>query len=59
MPEDPIMLFSYLNTKLRDNYSSLEILAEDMGINQEELKKIIEKLLDAGFTYDENRNQFI
>ncbi len=59
MPEDPIMLFSYLNTKLRDNYSSLEILAEDMGINQEELKKIIEKLLDAGFTYDESRNQFI
>lgn len=59
MPEDPIMLFSYLNTKLRDTYSSLEILAEDMGINQEELKKIIEKLLDAGFTYDESRNQFI
>ena len=59
MPEDPIMLFSYLNTKLRDNYSSLEALADDMGISAQELDEIKKKLLDAGFSYDEKRNQFV
>ena len=59
MPEDPIMLFSYLNTKLRDNYSSLEALADDMGISAQELDEIIKKLSDAGFSYDEKRNQFV
>ncbi|MBR4671341.1 MAG: DUF4250 domain-containing protein [Butyrivibrio sp.] len=59
MPEDPIMLFSYLNTKLRDNYSSLEALADDMGISAQELDEIKKKLSDAGFSYDEKRNQFV
>ena len=59
MPEDPIMLMSYLNTKLRDNYSSLETLADDMDISSEELSDIIKKLSDAGFSYDSSRNQFI
>ena len=26
LPEDPMMLFSFINMKLRDNYSSLEKL---------------------------------
>ena len=59
MPEDPIMLFSYLNTKLRDNYSSLEALADDMGISAQVLDEIKKKLSDAGFSYDEKRNQFV
>ena len=59
MPEDPIMLFSYLNTKLRDNYSSLEALADDMSISAQELDEIKKKLSDAGFSYDEKRNQFV
>ena len=59
MPDDPIMLFSYLNTKLRDNYSSLEALADDMGISAQELDEIKKKLSDAGFSYDEKRNQFV
>lgn len=56
LPQDPIMLYSVINTKLRDFYSSLEILCEDMGLNEEELK---EKLSSAGFEYDKDRNQFI
>ncbi|MBR4832376.1 MAG: DUF4250 domain-containing protein [Butyrivibrio sp.] len=59
MPEDPIMLMSFLNTKLRDAYSSLEALADDMNISSEELENIIKKLSDAGFSYDRSRNQFI
>ena len=59
MPEDPIMLMSFLNTKLRDAYSSLEALADDMNISSEELENIIKILSDAGFSYDRSRNQFI
>ena len=44
LPQDPIMLYSVINTKLRDFYSSLEVLCEDMGLSEEELKeKFIEK----------------
>ena len=56
LPQDPIMLYSVINTKLRDFYSSLEVLCEDMGLSEEELK---EKLSAAGFEYDKDRNQFI
>ena len=49
LPQDPIMLYSVINTKLRDFYSSLEVLCEDMGLSEEELK---EKLSSAGFEYD-------
>ena len=30
LPEDPMMLFSFINMKLRDNYSSLDELCDDM-----------------------------
>lgn len=56
LPQDPIMLYSVINTKLRDFYSSLESLCEDMELNEEELK---EKLSSAGFEYNKERNQFI
>lgn len=56
LPQDPIMLYSVINTKLRDFYSSLETLCEDMNINENELK---EKLSIAGFEYNEKTNQFV
>ena len=56
LPQDPIMLYSVLNTKLRDFYSSLETLCEAMNINENELK---EKLSIAGFEYNEKTNQFV
>lgn len=56
LPNDPIMLYSVLNTKLRDQYSSLDQLCEDMDLNKEELTK---KLAMVGFEYSEERNQFI
>ncbi len=55
IPNDPVMLYSFLNTKLRDHYSSLESLCEDMDLNQEE---IIAKLSMMDFHYDEEKNQF-
>ena len=34
MPQDPVMLLSLVNTKLRDDYSSLEALCDDMQIGR-------------------------
>ncbi|MEE3494717.1 MAG: DUF4250 domain-containing protein [Butyrivibrio sp.] len=33
LPKDPVMLLSYMNMKLRDNYSSLEALCDDLVLN--------------------------
>ena len=56
LPNDPVMLYSMVNLKLRDFYSSLDALCEDMDVNKEEL---LEKLVGAGFSYDEEHNCFI
>jgi len=37
LPKDPMMLFSVINMKLRDCYSSLDELCEDMDVNKDEL----------------------
>ena len=55
LPNDPMILLSVVNTKLRDEYDSLDSLCEDMDADREELEK---KLSAAGFCYDENVNQF-
>lgn len=56
LPNDPIMLYSVVNMKLRDFYSSLDALCEDLGVDKEE---IITKLLSAGYEYDAEENQFV
>ena len=55
LPQDPIMLMSFINLKLRDFYPSLEALCEDLGINRQEL---VEKMLKAGFEYSETNKRF-
>ena len=46
IPNDPAILLSFVNTKLRDFYSNLDALCDDMNIDKEEL---CEKLAFAGF----------
>lgn len=53
---DPIILMSYLNTQLRDHYSSLEDLCKSMDLDASE---IAEKLKDVGYVYHQERNQFV
>ena len=55
LPKDPFILFSYVNTQLRDNYSSLEAFCGDQAIPATELCAILSK---AGFHYDPQQNQF-
>ena len=53
---DPFVVLSLANMKLRNFYSSLENLCEDLGIKQELLVK---KLGDIGYRYDDRHNAFI
>lgn len=56
IPQDPVILLSYINLKLRDEYSSLDLLCEDLDISKTE---IIEKLKSINYSYDEKLNQFV
>ena len=55
LPTDITILFSYINTKLRDNYSSLDTLCEDMNIDKDWL---LSRLAEGGFEYNEELNKF-
>ena len=56
MPKDPVMLLSFVNTQLRDNYPSLKELAAAYMVEESE---ITEKLAGINYQYDSERNQFI
>ena len=56
MPKDPVMLLSYVNTQLRDNYPSLEEFAAANGVPAEEIK---EKLAAIGYAYVPEQNRFV
>jgi len=55
IPQDPMMLISFINMKLRDFYPSLDALCEDLEISREELE---ERLGKAGFEYSEENRRF-
>ncbi len=55
LPNDPIMLLSVINTKLRDYYPNIDALCDDMGADKQE---IIDKLASVGYNYDEELNKF-
>ena len=56
IPKDPVMLLSFINTQLRDNYSSLSDLAASYGVSEQE---ITEKIGSIGYTYNEEQNRFV
>lgn len=55
IPNDPVMLLSFINMKLRDMYDSFDSLCDDLDLNKEE---ILEKLEKINYFYDETQNQF-
>ncbi len=55
IPSDPMMLISFLNMKLRDFYSNLDELCNDLDLDKDE---IIKKMAEAGFEYNESQNKF-
>lgn len=56
IPKDPAMLLSYVNLKLRDFYSSLDQLCDDLDADRGE---IVEKLAKINYHYDEEKNRFV
>lgn len=55
MNMDSNILVSIINMKLRDFYSSLQALCDDLNIGEEELKN---KLKAADYKYNKEQNQF-
>lgn len=53
---DPVILLSVINTKLRDFYSNLDELCEDLNESREQIEK---KLKEINYEYDEKLNKFV
>ena len=56
LPKEPNILLSVINTKLRDMYSSLDDLCDDLDESKDE---IVETLSKIGYEYNAKLNQFI
>ncbi len=56
IPEDPVMLLSYINTQLRDFYSSREELCAALSIVPEELDRKLERI---DYRYDRSENRYL
>ena len=56
LPKDTIMLLSAVNMKLRDQYTTLDALCEDMD---EDKEAIIKALAEVGYAYDAAQNRFV
>ena len=56
IPRDPAMLLSYINTQLRDHYSSLEELCQSLEADKTDLE---ERLAELDYHYASEQNQFI
>ena len=56
IPNDPMILLSFLNTKLRDGYDTLAALCDDLELDEDEIKA---KLASIGYSYDADRRRFV
>ncbi|SEW33881.1 protein of unknown function [Ruminococcaceae bacterium KH2T8] len=56
IPGDPVMLLSFVNTQLRDNYPSLDEFCSSFGVDRGEIE---EKLRKIDYMYDKDNNRFV
>lgn len=56
IPQDPAILLSYINTKLRDDYADLDLLCDDLQLDKASL---IKKLRAIDYSYDAAQNRFV
>ena len=56
LPQDPIMLLSYINTQLRDFYPSLDELCQSLNVSKEQ---IVQKLSSIDYKYNKDLNKFM
>lgn len=55
IPQNPEMLLSFINMKLRDEFDSFEELCNALDIDPVEISEKLEK---AGYAYVKDLNQF-
>ena len=55
IPNDPYMLLSWLNMKLRDEYDSFGELCRSESLEAAEITRL---MAYAGYVYDAERNRF-
>ncbi len=55
IPQDPFMLLSFVNMKLRDQYASLDELCDDLDVTRADLDAILQA---AGFEYSAEQNRY-
>lgn len=56
IPNDPVMLLSFVNLKLRDYYSSLDALCDDLDVDKADLEA---KLATIAYRYNTDLNKFV
>lgn len=56
LPKDPVILLSFTNTQLRDNYSNLEEFCKAYIVDE---NYIINTLHTIDYEYDKRVNQFV
>ncbi len=56
LPKDPVILLSYINTQLRDQYPSLTELAMAYSADAQD---ICNRLAQINYHYDPKTNQFL
>lgn len=56
IPNDPMILLSYINTQLRDFYPTLEEFCKALSVDMQEIKS---KLASIDYEYDQKLNRFV
>lgn len=56
IPQDPVILLSFINTNLRDYYNSLSDLCKSLDLNEQDLTS---KLRTINYEYNPATNQFV
>ena len=56
IPNDPVMLLGFVNTQLRDYFTTLDLFCENFNVDRSELE---EKLKSIDYEYNAATNQFV
>ena len=55
LPQEPEILLGFINMKLRDSYSSLEELCDDLDLSRGDIDNALNA---AGYYYDKKNNRY-
>lgn len=56
IPNDPVMLLSFVNTQLRDNFPSFDEFCSSFGVDKSDIEDKLKKL---DYVYDKDNNRFV